>query len=83
MLGPPDHDLVLKTEFLRSLPIVTDVGETSRVPVQLHNNKCTLIRISQSDGKQIGLKDRLFGAMGTTRIPFTPFCKMGPPAERE
>lgn len=37
----------------------------------------------ESDGKQIGLNDRLFGAMGVIRMLFTPFCIIGPPADNE
>ena len=39
--------------------------------------------ISQSEGKHIGRKERLFGAIGTIKIPLTPFCKIGPPADNE
>ena len=35
------------------------------------------------EGKQIGLNERLFGEMGTIKIPFTPFYMIGPPAESE
>ncbi len=37
----------------------------------------------QSEGKQIGLKDKLLGAIGTISMPLTPFCIIGPPAESE
>jgi hypothetical protein len=37
----------------------------------------------ESEGKQMGRKERLLGAIGTTKIPLTPFCRIGPPAERE
>lgn len=39
--------------------------------------------ISESDGRQIGRKERLLGAMGVMRMLLMPFCMMGPPAERE
>lgn len=39
--------------------------------------------IYESEGKQIGLKERLFGAMGVIRMLLTPFCIIGPPADRE
>ncbi len=35
------------------------------------------------EGRQIGRKERLFGEIGTMRMPLTPFYRMGPPAERE
>lgn len=35
------------------------------------------------DGRQIGRKDKLFGEMGTIRMPLTSLPRMGPPAERE
>ena len=38
--------------------------------------------ILQDEGKQIGLNDKLFGAMGTINILLTPFCTIGPPADR-
>ena len=31
----------------------------------------------------MGRKERLFGAIGVMSILLTPFCMMGPPAERE
>lgn len=31
----------------------------------------------------MGLKERLLGAIGTIRIPFTPFWRSGPPADSE
>lgn len=34
------------------------------------------------EDKQMGLKDKLFGAMGTKTIVFTPLTMTGPPAER-
>jgi len=43
----------------------------------------TLILILLSEGKQTGLKERLFGAIGTIKMPFTPFESIGPPAESE
>ena len=39
--------------------------------------------IDELDGRQIGLNERLFGAIGVISILFTPFCMIGPPAERE
>ncbi len=33
------------------------------------------------DGRQIGRKDKLLGAIGTNIILFTPFSTIGPPAE--
>ena len=35
------------------------------------------------EGRQIGRKDKLFGDMGTIKIPLTPFSIIGPPAESE
>ena len=32
-------------------------------------------------GKHIGLKDKLWGAIGTIIILLTPFCMIGPPAD--
>lgn len=37
----------------------------------------------ESAGIQIGRNDRLFGAIGTIRIPFTPHDTIGPPADNE
>jgi hypothetical protein len=45
--------------------------------------KCTLIVTSESEGIQIGLKERLLGAIGVIKIELTPFCMIGPPAESE
>lgn len=39
--------------------------------------------IYESDGRQIGRNDRLFGAIGVIRILLTPFCIIGPPADSE
>lgn len=39
--------------------------------------------IYEFDGRQMGLNERLFGAIGVSRILLTPFCMMGPPAESE
>lgn len=38
--------------------------------------------IVQEDGKQIGRKDKLLGAIGTIRILFTPLWTIGPPADK-
>lgn len=35
------------------------------------------------EGKQIGRKDKLFGAIGTIKIPLTPLVRRGPPADKE
>ncbi len=35
------------------------------------------------DGKQIGLKLRLFGEIGTINIPLIPLSSIGPPADKE
>ncbi len=39
--------------------------------------------IYESDGKHIGLNERLFGAIGVIKILLTPFCIIGPPADNE
>ncbi len=39
--------------------------------------------IYESEGRQIGRKDKLFGAIGVMRMLFTPFCMIGPPADNE
>lgn len=39
--------------------------------------------IYESEGRQIGLKERLFGAIGVMSILLIPFCIIGPPADRE
>ena len=39
--------------------------------------------IYESEGKQIGLNERLLGAMGVIRILLIPFCMIGPPADNE
>jgi hypothetical protein len=39
--------------------------------------------ISVSDGTQIGLNDKLLGAIGVIKMLFTPFCIIGPPADNE
>lgn len=39
--------------------------------------------IYASDGRQIGLNERLFGAIGVIRMLLTPFCIIGPPADSE
>lgn len=41
----------------------------------------TFIFITDVDGKQIGLKLRLFGAKGTSMMLFTPLRTTGPPAD--
>lgn len=38
--------------------------------------------ISEDDGKQIGLKERLYGAIGTISMQFTPLEIIGPPADK-
>ena len=43
----------------------------------------TLTFIDAVEGRQIGLNDKLFGDIGTIKIPLTPFYNMGPPAESE
>lgn len=43
----------------------------------------TFMVISVSEGRQIGLKLRLFGAIGVISMLLTPFCMIGPPADRE
>lgn len=40
------------------------------------------ILITESEGRQIGLKERLFGAIGTNMILLTPFNTTGPPADK-
>ena len=39
--------------------------------------------IYESEGRQIGRKERLLGAMGVISMLLTPFCMIGPPAESE
>lgn len=43
----------------------------------------TFMVIYESDGKHIGRNDKLLGAIGVIKILLTPFCMIGPPAERE
>ena len=74
---------MVKVEVLGGLAVVADYGRGSGYLVELSKATMTLMRISQSEGKQIGLKERLLGAMGTMRIPFTPFWRSGPPADSE
>lgn len=83
VFGLADDDLVLEVEVLGGLPIVADYSCGSRDFVKLGKIRMTFMRISQSEGKQMGLKERLLGAMGTIRIPFTPFWRRGPPADSE
>ena len=64
---------MVEVKVLGGLAVVADDGCRSGNLVQLHKGKNTFMRISQSEGKQIGLKERLLGAMGTIRIPLTPF----------
>ena len=72
----------LKIEIL--LSIVTHKSTATRFRWKLINEiKITLMVISESDGKQIGLKERLFGAIGVIRMLLTPFCIIGPPADSE
>jgi hypothetical protein len=51
--------------------------------MELLHYKNTLIVIVAVEGRQIGLKERLLGEIGTIRIPFTSFSMMGPPADNE
>ena len=51
--------------------------------MELLYHKNTLIVIVAVEGKQIGLKERLLGEIGTMRIPLTSFSMMGPPADSE
>lgn len=39
--------------------------------------------IYESEGRQMGRNERLFGAMGVIRILLIPFCMIGPPADNE
>lgn len=64
---------MIEIEVLGGLAVVADYGCRSGYLVELSEERRTLMRISQSEGKQMGRKERLFGAMGTMRIPFTPF----------
>ena len=83
VLGPFYDDFIVETEIVGTLPIVAHVSLTAGIFVQLNNTEDTLTFISQSEGKHIGLNDKLLGAIGTTKIPLTPFWRMGPPAESE
>ena len=51
--------------------------------MKLYYRISTLILNLLSEGKQIGLNERLLGAIGTIKMPLTPFDNIGPPAERE
>ena len=51
--------------------------------MQLNHVRITRILILQLEGKQIGRKERLLGAIGTMRMPLTPFWRIGPPADSE
>lgn len=73
MLGPFYDDFIVETEIVGTLPIVAHVSLTAGIFVQLNNTEDTLTFISQSEGKHIGLNDKLLGAIGTTKIPLTPF----------
>lgn len=39
--------------------------------------------IYESDGRHIGLNERLLGAMGVMSMLLIPFCMIGPPADNE
>jgi hypothetical protein len=78
-----DYQLVLEVEGFSRLPVVTYDSSAARELVELNQKLFTLILISQFEGKQMGRKERLLGAMGTIMMPFTPFCRIGPPAESE
>lgn len=78
-----DRNLVTIIELLGCLAIEANSGNATRWFVKLYYCNCTLIFILLSDGKQIGLKERLFGAIGTIKMPLTPFDSIGPPAESE
>jgi hypothetical protein len=43
----------------------------------------TFILISQSEGRHIGLNDKLFGAIGVIIRLLTPLDIIGPPADNE
>jgi hypothetical protein len=43
---------------------------------------CTFIVILDEEGKHIGRKDKLFGAIGTNIMLLTPFRTTGPPADK-
>jgi len=51
--------------------------------MKLLQYKNTLIVIVAVEGRQIGLKERLLGEIGTMRIPLTSFSIIGPPADNE
>jgi len=74
---------VHKAQLLDGLPVVAYVSLAPRTLVQLNRRYHTLTVMVAVEGRQMGLKDRLFGEIGTMRIPLTPLSKMGPPADRE
>lgn len=51
--------------------------------MNLHPLISTLIVIVELEGTQMGLKDRLLGAIGTSRMPLMPFNITGPPHDNE
>lgn len=78
-----NRNFVIVCELLGCLTIEANSCSAARGFMELYNGISTLILILLSEGKQTGLKERLFGAMGTIKMPFTPFESIGPPAERE
>ena len=77
------RNLVIVSELLGCLTIEAYCSNATRWFVKLYYCISTLILNLLSEGKQIGLKERLLGAIGTIKMPLTPFDSIGPPAERE
>ena len=77
------RNLVIVGELLGRLTIKAYSRNATGWFVKLYYRIRTLILNLLSEGKQIGLKERLLGAIGTIKMPLTPFDSIGPPAERE
>ena len=78
-----NRNFMIISELLGCLAVKANCCSAARRFMKLYRNFSTLILILLSEGKQIGLKERLFGAIGTIKMPLTPFDSIGPPAERE